>query len=258
MSFQGYSVDEIADILNVHRNTVSKWIKLFEQNGLDGLKTKIGQGRSSILDKSEQKLALEISKRHPTNTKAAVDEIEQKIGKRISTWTLKRLLKKAKMKWKRVRKSLKSKQDPEKVKQAKKDIAELKKLEKDDEINLVYMDESGFDLTPSVPYAWQESGRDKTIKLPSSRSTRINVLGFMDEKNDLTPFVVEKPVDSCFSIACFDHFSKALSATTVVVIDNAPIHTSRNFINQIEIWQKRGLYLFIHLNLIKLKFYGVK
>ena len=148
------------------------------------------------------------------------------------------------MKWKRVRASLESKQDPEKIEQAKKDITALKKLENDEEINLVYFDESGFDLTPSIPYAWQESGRDNTIKLPSSKSKRINVLGFMDEKNNLVPFVFENSIDSTIAIACFDKYSEIISSTTVVLIDNAPIHTSINFLDNIEKWQAKGLYLY--------------
>jgi len=148
------------------------------------------------------------------------------------------------MKWKRVRKSLKSKQDKDKVNQAKKDIKALEELEDEGQINIVYTDESGFDLTPTVPYAWQKSGRENTIQIPSSRSSRINVLGFMDKKNNLMPFVFNSSINSDIAIACFDQFSKSISSTTVVIIDNAPIHTSNNFISNIEKWQSKGLYLY--------------
>ncbi len=46
------------------------------------------------------------------------------------------------------------------------------------EIDLFYFDESGFTLEPCVPYAWQPIG--ETIEVPSSKSKRLNVLGFMD------------------------------------------------------------------------------
>jgi transposase len=242
LSSDRYSINEIADILSVQRDTVSKWIKLFENDGIDGLKRKSGSGRPNILTENEQKKAIEIAKKHPKSIKSAINEIKKETKKEISTWTLKRLIKKTKMKWKRVRTSLKSKQDPIKVEQAKKDIAELKKLEKEGEINRVYFDESGFDLTPSIPYAWQDSGRDNTIQIPSSKSKRINVLGFMDEQNNLVPFVFENSIDSCIAIACFDKFSQMISSPTVVIIDNAPIHTSNDFLDNIEKWQEKGLY----------------
>jgi len=35
---------------------------------------------------------------------------------------------------------------------------------------------AGFDLQPSVPYAWQPIGT--TIEVPSEKSQRLNVLGF--------------------------------------------------------------------------------
>ena len=46
------------------------------------------------------------------------------------------------------------------------------------EIDFYYFDESGFTLEPCVPYAWQPVGEH--IEIPSSKSKRLNVLGFID------------------------------------------------------------------------------
>ena len=53
----------------------------------------------------------------------------------------------------------------------------MTKQAKNGEIDLVYFDGSGFTLEPCLPYAWQETG--KNIEIPSSKSKRLNVLGFM-------------------------------------------------------------------------------
>ena len=270
LSVDGYIIDEIADILEVNRDSVSAWIDSFEKEGIEGLKLKAGRGRKSILNEREGELAVELVKKYPTNIKPALEEIKERTGKKISIWTLKNVIKKAGLRWKRVRKTTKFQADSKEVEQAKEDIEALEALEKEGRVKIVYFDETGFSLTPCVPYAWQPSGRNGTFKIPSSKSNRINVLGFMSKKNDLVPYVFESTVNSAVVIACFDKFSeqisknktaeqsKQMSADFVAIIDNASTHTSIAFSENIEEWQKRGLYLYFlpsyspHLNKIEI------
>ena len=53
--------------------------------------------------------------------------------------------------------------------------------------------------------------------------------------------MIEGSVDAAFIIECFDQFSQNLDRRTYVMIDNAPMHRSQAFINQIAKWVKRGL-----------------
>jgi transposase len=269
LSVDGYVIDEIADILGVNRDSVSAWIDSFEKEGKEGLKLKAGRGRKAILNEKERELAVELVKKYPTNIKPALEEIKERTGKKLSLWTLKNVIKKARLRWKRIRKTTKLQADSKKVEQAKKDLKALEALEKEGRIKIIYFDETGFSLTPCVPYAWQPSGRNGTLKIPSSKSNRINVLGFMSKKNDLEPYVFENTVDSAVVIACFDKFSeqiyknkaaeqsKQTSADYVTIIDNASTHTSVAFSENIEKWQQRGLYLYFlppyspHLNKIE-------
>jgi len=52
---------------------------------------------------------------------------------------------------------------------------------KNGELELWFFDEVGFDLEPKVPYAWQPIG--ETIEVPCSKSSRLNVLGFLTPDN---------------------------------------------------------------------------
>jgi len=61
---------------------------------------------------------------------------------------------------------------------------------------------------PSIPYAWQEPGT--VIEIPVQKYGRMNVLGFMNRKNDLHPFIFEQSVHTGVVIACFEEFSKTL------------------------------------------------
>ena len=92
-----------------------------------------------------------------------------------------------------------------------------------------------------MPYAWQPKG--ETIEIPSSRSTRINVLGFFKTDNKLESYIFKGAVNSDVVIACFDSFSDTITKKTVVVIDNAPTHTSNAFNANIKKWEENGLFI---------------
>lgn len=113
--------------------------------------------------------------------------------------------------------------------------------EKRGEIDFYYFDEAGFTLEPSVPYAWQLIG--ETIEIPSAKSKRLNVLGFVNRYCNFDSFVFEGSVTSEVVVACFNEFIKKLKRKTVVIIDNAPMHTSKLFRDNIKKWKEQGLII---------------
>ena len=94
LSFQKRSVDEIADIYQVHRNTVSIWIERWNERGLAGLPDVKQAGRPPLLNLAEQATAVETALRNPKFPHRQLNEILAETGKEISSWTLKRILKK--------------------------------------------------------------------------------------------------------------------------------------------------------------------
>src|SRR5215469_17024845 len=73
--------------------------------------------------------------------------------------------------------------DPEEYQQKRQALQEFQQQASQGILDLYYFDESGFCLTPYLPYAWQEKGQ--TIQLQSRPSKRLNVLGFLSKKNEL-------------------------------------------------------------------------
>ena len=65
----------------------------------------------------------------------------------------------------------------------------------------------------------------------------------MNRKNDLYPFIFEQSVHTEVVIACFDELSKTLKKKTVVVMDNASVHTSEEFEECLPQWKKQGLII---------------
>jgi transposase len=262
LSSEGITIKAIAKIYHVDRDTVSTWIKKWEKYGDKSLHDQPRSGRPTILNTTEKEFAKQYIKEEPRALKNVVERLAQKTAKRLSLSSLKRLAKKARLRWKRVRKSLKSLRDPCAFAQCQRELEALQYQEDQEEIDLYYFDESGFTLDPYIPYAWQEPGT--VIEIPAQKYGRINVLGFMNRKNDLQPFIFEQSVHTGVVIACFEAFSKILKKKTVVVMDNASVHTSEEFEECLPKWKKKGLvikYLSTYspeLNLIEILWRNIK
>src|SRR6266705_183273 len=237
LSVQGMVINDIAKIYQVDRDTVSTWITKWEQEGEASLHDQPRSGRPPKLTPEEQALAIAYIKEEPRSLKQVVDRVAQKTAKRLSISALKRLAKRARLRWKRVRKSLKSLREPAAFAKCQRELAALQQQEDKDKIDLYYFDEAGFALDPSIPYAWQEP--DSVIYLPAMKYGRINVLGFINRNNDLHSYMFEQSVHTGVVVACFDAFCKTLTKKTVVVIDNASIHRSEEFEERMPAWKKQ-------------------
>lgn len=107
-----------------------------------------------------------------------------------------------------------------------------------------------------VPYGWQF--KDEEVFMPSERSKGLNCFGLLSRGNDFHFKTSTSNIDSDFIIEQFEDFSRHLKRTTVIVLDNARVHTSKKVQACRNFWEKRGLYLFFlptyspHLNIIEI------
>ena len=94
LSAQGYSVDQIAQICRVDRDTVSLWLNQWNQSKLAGLADEARSGRPRTLTAQEEEQAVEIALLNPRFPARQINEIKAATGKQISEFSLKVLLKK--------------------------------------------------------------------------------------------------------------------------------------------------------------------
>lgn len=174
LSAQGTRINEIASIYHVDRDTVSAWLTAWEHRGLEGLYDQPRRGRPTKLTPEEQELALDYLKDDPRGFKRVAARLMTKTDKRISLSVLKRLAKKARLRWKRVRKSLQDKRDPAAFARCHRELWALQEQHKRGEMGLYYFDEAGFSLDPCIPYAWQQEG--EVIEVPAWQRGHVNVL----------------------------------------------------------------------------------
>ena len=129
-------------------------------------------------------------------------------------------------------------------------------------IDLRYADESAFSLQPNVPYGWMRVGQQRDIS--SQKGGALNVFGLMNLRGDLTSYQTTGHVSSQTVIGWLDDYAAGVQQTTVVVLDNAPWHRSKQVEDKIGEWEDKGMYLFFlppycpHLNLIETLWRKVK
>ena len=161
-----------------------------------------------------------------------------------------------------MRRSLRGARDEADFRAAQAELVQLRAAAEGGEFDLYYYDEAGFSLEPCVPYAWQPVV--ETLEMPSAASERLNVLGFLRHDHGFRSFVFAGPIDSQGVISCFDRLSRGLRKLALVVIDNAPTHTSAAFEACRAEWEARGLYVMFlppycpELNLIEVLWRKVK
>jgi transposase len=122
-------------------------------------------------------------------------------------------------------------------------LAVLQKFELLDEIELLYGDEAGFNLTPKIPYGWQKKGIQ--TGLPAEKGGTTNVFGMISRLGSLHTYSTPESINSAFMIESITHFCQFhQKKRTILVLDNASWHTSAAFTAQIPIWEAQELFVF--------------
>lgn len=128
-------------------------------------------------------------------------------------------------------------------------------MEERGSIDLFFTDESGFNLTPSIPYGWQPIGEQLSIR--SAKDRVMNVFGLLSAMGKLMVYSTSKNINSQFVIECIDEITTKVERPTVLVLDNAPWHKSAVLLAKQKEWREKDVYLLFlptyspHLNLIE-------
>jgi transposase len=125
-------------------------------------------------------------------------------------------------------------------------------------IDLYYGDESSVSESGYVPYGWQfKEERYEKIGIPATHGKHLNCYGLLSRQNELIFRTTQHNITAEFVLEQLEHLSFDIKTQTVVVLDNARIHTARKIKERLKYWEKRGLYIFYlptyspHLNIIE-------
>jgi transposase len=153
--------------------------------------------------------------------------------------------------WKRTRHSHQDKQDPIAKQSKQSDLDMLQWAAAAGEIDLFYLDESGFSLWMPETYSYYFKGEQKRQEQTTRKGSRLSILGLLQP---LVTFVYGLVVGSFTSktyIQMMDEQAQQAQQVQtqtgrirVIVQDNGPIHTSKATRGNWTEWEAKGLYLF--------------
>ena len=242
LASQGAKIEELMEIFQVSYKTIYNWFNRWELEGIVGLYNKPGRGCKPTFNSQQKAKIREWAQQQPKQLKQVAQKIKEEWGIEISTKTIKRILKTLSMSWHRMRRGLGGEPNPQEYKEKKAQLEEFQRLDEQGEIDLYYLDETGFCLIPCVPYGWQNIG--EYLALSSRRSRRLNVLGIMNRKNHLETYISSHTINSDVVVACIDTFFSQVNKPTVIVVDQSSIHTSDAILDKVEEWLERGITIF--------------
>ena len=256
LSAQGHKISELMNIFKVSRNTIYNWFNSWESSQLSGLYNQPGRGRKRIFNFQQGEQIKNWVKESPKNLEKVQEKIKQEWQKTVSKKTIKRVIKFLNMGWFRVRRKVGGEPIASFYQRKVEELEKLKKQEQTGEIDIFYLDESGFCLTPYIPYAWQE--KKEKIEIKSQQSKRLNVLGLMSKNNELEAYTFEESITSDVVIACINKFCETRRKKTYLVMDNCSIHQNNLLWDKEDEWREKGLEIFFlptyspHLNKIEI------
>ena len=120
-------------------------------------------------------------------------------------------------------------------------------------MDLFYGDESQVSPEGYVPYGWQFEGEQ--VGIESSKGKGLHCFALLSRDNRMVYATSQESITADFIVEQLDRLSLRIGKPTVVVFDNARVHTAAKVKQELEHWQQRGLFLFYlptyspHLNL---------
>lgn len=242
-------IKSLSKIFFVHRDTIRDWLLKWEKEGMSSLLDLPRTGRPPIFTTAEKKIIDKAEAVTVQRVKVFTQEIIEEYNKVCSSYTIKRIFKSADLLWKRMRNSLKFQRDEVLFDFFKEELQLLRNQSNKGEIDLYFFDEAGFNLKPNVPYAWQKKG--ETILLPAIRGNDKNsftVLGLLniDRQEFEGNLLYSSSANTEYVIHFLDRFSlkvKEKGRKTVLILDNATIHTANLVKQRAKVWRERGLFL---------------
>lgn len=227
--YRGYDTEEALEIKLVSRASFYRWVKLFNEQGLSGLTPKRSPGRPR---KISEELGVEIvelirdpeqaGEHHWTALKLH-GYLQQSYEVKFSYRTLVRCLHDREIK-RIVPRRTPFKQDPE---LREKFLSELNKLYQNEENNVYFLDESGFEGDPKPRKEWVPPGVKAATHYLGDH-IRTNVIGAVAPRTgELLAFTVPY-VDTAVFKTFLNHVQQqTLDLRNVyLVLDNASWHTT--------------------------------
>jgi hypothetical protein len=99
-----------------------------------------------------------------------------------------------------------------------------------------------------VPYGWQFG--DEEVCIEAAKGKGLNCFALVSRNNSLRYETSRESITADFIVEQLDRLSLSVAKQTVVVLDNARVHTAGKVNKLLDIWQLRELFIFFPANLL--------
>jgi transposase len=247
LSDAGWSPARIAGHLGYDYRTVLRALHDFDRRGPAALSPR-RRGPAPDTARRDRVTALlrDLVGQDRTWTAAQLSEALQARGVTLGTRQVRRYLKLLKAGYLRTASTVKHKQDPAKAARARAVLGNLRAKAEAGELELHYLDESGF--APSLPcgYSWTLPGQRKRVPHEYPQGRRVNVLAAYRpdaEAPRLESRAFERTLNSEDLLAFLEGLP-ASAVPRVVVLDNGSLHVSKAVKARRRGLAGRGIYLY--------------
>ena len=230
---EGKRVTEVARLLCAARSTIGHWCTLFEDYGEVGLVPESPGCPCSTVDESLHRCLYALIQTEPKQhgylrsrwtSEMLAKQVYEQIGRVVHSSTIRRLLPKLGIVWRRARPTLciKDKHKPRKMKAINQALASVC-----DAHPVFYTDEADIDLNPRIGPGWTQKGRQLTVPTPGKNQKRY-LAGALNTKTGKVVWVEAERKNSFLFIDLLLELRKRYrkAKTIRLIADNYIIHKS--------------------------------
>jgi transposase len=228
LSYEGQEVREIARKINIHPDNVRKWIRRFNEKGLNCLYSK--GGRKKKFKNSVEKKLLRIAITKPYKLKLpfsswSLRKLEyyarRKLGINISYVQISKILKSYGLRFRRVRRKIIS-EDPEY--EAK--MARIRRLLRKPNCIVLFEDERALVAKEHLGYEWCFKAR--VVKANQKIKGKIYIYGFKGAHSKLFYARFFDKLRKKNFFKCLRWISRKIDDFAYIILDNSPIHPNQD------------------------------
>jgi len=247
------------------REVLHKWLHL----GREGLWELPGRGGKPSWKEEDIEFLAECLKKEPRtyNSLQLAQKLEKERSIKRASRSIKTDTKKKGFIWKRARKSYKGKQEAavRKIKQNDLDMWEWAAAT--GEIDLKYLDESGFCAWSEPGYTYYQQVEQKRLEPTKRRGRRLSIVGLLQQEVSFVYGLVIGGVKRKAYIRMMEREAQEaaeIGRLRVIVQDNGPIHRCQEVQKLWPHWENQGLYIFFlpkycsQMNPIELEWQHIK
>lgn len=220
LKYRNYQNQEIADILEVSRNTVGNYLSLYASLGMEGLRTLNYQGPMSKLDKHQPKIEASFREQAPRSVKEARERIKKLTGVKRSLTRVRAFMRRMGMK-PLATAQIPAKADPVLQKQfLEQTLQPLLQKAKAGKCHVLFLDSAHFVLAAFVAIVWCF---ERVFVKSAPGRFRLNVIGAIHATtHQLTALYNDSYINADTVVELLERIAKQYAGKPIhIVLDNA-------------------------------------